>query len=307
MNSQNRALSQFWLTTNYILGHPNLSGRRVKINAVIRYFYWQFYYRIFRSAITFELLPNLKLRCYPHSHSASAALYCGLYDYDEMMFLLRYLRPEDCFLDIGANIGIYTLLAAHKIKHGKIYSFEPNPKNYERLLENIHINQFHQVLPSQIALSDRQGSVTLELNQSDSTSRISLDGSTAVGVNVPTDTLDALFQQEIPDHLVAGKIDVEGAEVMVFRGAKRLLTERLPIVWIVEILGDLNDASKLSKDTHELIDIFEDQGYIFCQYNAASNQLTEISISQKQGNNIFAIARTKLDFVRNRLQCSDLV
>ncbi|PSO76936.1 MAG: hypothetical protein BRC44_14965 [Cyanobacteria bacterium QS_4_48_99] len=58
-----------------------------------------------------------------------------------MKFLLRYLRDEDSFLDIGANVGVYTLLAASKVRSGWIYSFEALPKNYQRMQENLKLNE----------------------------------------------------------------------------------------------------------------------------------------------------------------------
>ena len=94
----------------YIWFHPN--NRKKQFLSLYKFFGWQLYKRITHRHLDIQLLNNLKLRCYPDSQSASAAIYCGLYDYDEMIFLLRYLRDEDSFLDIGANIGIYTLLAA---------------------------------------------------------------------------------------------------------------------------------------------------------------------------------------------------
>jgi len=74
-----------------------------------------------------------------------------------MNFLLRYLRPKGSFLDVGANIGVYTLLATSKIDSGSIYSFEALPKNYKRLQENIRLNQFEHVKTYEIAVADQAG------------------------------------------------------------------------------------------------------------------------------------------------------
>ncbi|NEP54131.1 MAG: hypothetical protein F6K65_37215, partial [Moorea sp. SIO3C2] len=121
-------------TLQYIWSHPNNKTQQIK--SILKFIGWQIYKRLFKRYIDTQLLPEAKIRCYPDSYSASAALYCGLYDYDDMNFLLRYLRDSDSFIDIGANVGIYTLLAASKIKSGLIYSFEALPKNFYRLKEN---------------------------------------------------------------------------------------------------------------------------------------------------------------------------
>lgn len=130
-------------TVKYIWTHPNCS--ETKIQGILKFISWQLYKRLTKKYIDLQLVDSIKIRCHPDSRSAAAALYCGLYDYHDMNFLLRYLRAEDSFLDIGANIGIYTLLAASIIKSGIIYSFEALPKNYTRLEENLKINQLEQV------------------------------------------------------------------------------------------------------------------------------------------------------------------
>ncbi|MCJ8280241.1 MAG: FkbM family methyltransferase [Rivularia sp. ALOHA_DT_140] len=153
-------------TIKYIWSHPN--NKTEKFQSIFKFIGWQFYKRLFNRYIDIQLIPEVKIRCYPDSHSASAALYCGLYDYDEMNFLLRYLRDSDSFLDIGANVGIYTLLAASKIKSGLIYSFEALPKNVVRLKENLELNQLQQIKTYSLAISDSTGSITLNLAEGDS-------------------------------------------------------------------------------------------------------------------------------------------
>jgi FkbM family methyltransferase len=96
-----------------------------------------------------------------------------------MTFLLRYLRDSDSFLDIGANVGVYSLLAASKIKSGSIYSFEALPKNFTRLKENLELNQLQQVTPLCLAISDSTGNITLNLAEGDSMPFITPEVTTA--------------------------------------------------------------------------------------------------------------------------------
>jgi hypothetical protein len=67
----------------------------------------------------------MHLRCYPHSTSASGVIYCGLPEWAEMRFLLDYLRPGEGFVDVGANIGTYSLLAA-SVPDVVAWAFEPS-------------------------------------------------------------------------------------------------------------------------------------------------------------------------------------
>ncbi|MGK7876202.1 MAG: FkbM family methyltransferase [Xenococcaceae cyanobacterium] len=282
-------------TIHYILTHPNCRKRKIK--SIVKFLAWQFYKRLTHRYLDFKLTPDVKIRCYPDSKSASAALYCGLYDYDEMNFLLRYLRPADSFLDLGANVGVYTLLAASKINAGTIYSFEALPKNYQRLVENLKINSFEQVKPYSLAISDRSGTITFEIADGDSTARITTT-EVATAITVPTDTLDHLLQNQLIANLTLGKIDIEGAELLALKGATWLLENQRPRVWIIELLDADNE---LEYEPKEVVDFLNGYEYNLYWYDAYDNQLQSISLDQKSGNNLLAIADESVKFVRDRL------
>ncbi len=282
-------------TLRYIVSHPNCKDK--KIQSVLKFIGWQFYKRLVGKCLDINLLKDVKLRCYPDSYSASAAIYCGLYDYHEMNFLLRYLRGEDSFLDIGANIGVYTILAASKITSGPIYSFEVLPKNYARLEENLKINHLQQVKIYSLAVSNFTGTTALHLADGDSMSFITTEA-TDNTVVVPTDTLDNLLQHESLNNLTLAKIDIEGAELLALKGATSLLQKQLPQVWIMEINDSVNNFAYQKED---LINFLQDYGYGLYQYNADTNQIIPIALNQQKGNNVLVIANSLLDFVRDRL------
>lgn len=282
-------------TFNYIWTHPNCQEH--KIQSISKFVGWQFYKRITHKYLDLQLLPNLKLRCYPDSYSAASALYCGLYDYDEMNFLLRYLRSEDSFLDIGANIGIYTLLAASVISSGTIHSFEVLTKNYQRLRENIKLNNFEQVEVYNIAVSEKKGNIFLHLAEGDSMPFITNQSSDRA-ITVSTDTLDNLLREQSLNNLALAKIDIEGAELLAFQGAINLFKKQLPPVWIMEIN---NTLSNFGHQKEEIIEFLDSYGYKLYSYSANTNQINLINLEQQQGNNVLAIANSALDFVRDRL------
>jgi FkbM family methyltransferase len=287
-----------WLalkTLQYIWTHPNCKYQRIQ--SVFKFFGWQFYKRSTRRFLDFQLIPEVKIRCYPDSQSASAALYCGLYDYDDMNFLLRYLRPEDSFIDIGANIGIYTLLAASRISSGSIYCFEALPKNYDRLKENLKLNHFEQVKPFAIAISDHSGSVALNLAEGDSMPFIT-SLATDRTITVPTDTLDHLLHDQPQSSLTLGKMDIEGAELLALKGSTSLLQQHLPPVWILEINDAVNNFGYQKQD---LVNFLKGYSYNLYTYSADTNQIFPITLNEQQGNNVLAIADSAIDFVRDRL------
>ncbi|ESA38761.1 family methyltransferase [Leptolyngbya sp. Heron Island J] len=275
--------------------HPNSENRRVK--GILKFLGWQFYKRIFKKPVDIEIIPKFKIRCYPNGYSAASVLYCGLYDYNEMNFLLRYLRPEDSFLDIGANVGIYSILAASRISLGKVFSFEPLPKNIDRLKENCKLNKFDHIEIHSVAISDIQGEIALNLAEGDSMPFIT-SSPEENSITVPTDTLDNIFRGRELKQLTLAKIDIEGAEFLAFKGARSLLEKHLPYVWILEINNTIKNFNHTEEDVVSLLNSF---GYHLYDYDAAHNCLKPIGLKQQQGKNALAIADSHLDFVRERL------
>lgn len=282
-------------TLNYIWTHPNC--KQQKLQAILRFMGWQIYKRLTHKYLDIQLITDTKIRCHPDSYSAAAVLYCSLYDYDDMNFLLRYLRAEDSFLDVGANVGVYTLLAASKIRAGLLHSFEVLPKNYARLQENLRLNSFNEVKTYAIAVSDQRGTIALNLAEGDSMPFITpIEANNTI--TVPTDTLDNLLQNHSLSNLTLAKMDIEGAELLALKGAVSLLKQQRPQVWILEI----NDAvSNFGHCKQDIVDFLDSYGYNLYRYSAETNQVSPITLEQQQGNNVLVIADFALDFVRDRL------
>jgi FkbM family methyltransferase len=282
-------------TLNYIWNHPACKNQQFQ--SITKFLAWQAYKRITRKTLDFQVIPGVKLRCYPDSRSASAALYCGLYDYHDMSFLLRYLQPADTFLDVGANIGIYSLLAASILKQGQVHSFEVLPKNCQRFNINLALNQVNNVILHTIAIADRPGEILLNLAEGDSMPFITQQP-TEHTISVKSDTLDNLLKHEPTQPITLGKIDIEGAELLAFKGATSLLQKQSPPVWIIELL-DFNQTTEHSPPS--VVSLLQEFGYDLYSFDADTNQLSPAQLSHKTGNNLLAIATAKLDFVRDRL------
>src|ERR1700704_6056429 len=93
-----------------IINHPVNRSRRVQ--AIGRWAGWQAWRFIVRRPITVRVWPGVRARVYPDWPYSWTAIYLRLAEYDDMMFALRYLRPGDSFVDVGANVGFYSLLAS---------------------------------------------------------------------------------------------------------------------------------------------------------------------------------------------------
>jgi FkbM family methyltransferase len=159
-------------------------------------------------------------------------------------FLLTHFRPGDVFVDVGANVGAYSLRAGSRGM--KVYSFEPNPENAKILMRNAEINNL-QVDVRQFALGATEG--TARLSPSGATSRIASDGD----VGVEMKTLDGF---ELP-RLDLLKVDVEGYELEVLKGSKKTIARCRPVM-MVEMHDWLG-----AQDEAKVFEILTENGYAF--------------------------------------------
>jgi FkbM family methyltransferase len=159
--------------------------------------------------------------------------------------LVERLRPGMIFYDLGANIGLFTLLAARLVgEKGRVVSFEPDPANAERLRRNVERNQFANVTVVEAGVWSSSGEFNFVTADEQSPDRgvgtfIAHEGqprgtpTRCVSLNDLTETVPA------PDAL---KCDVEGAEFEVLRGAEKMLKTKHP--WIIcEMHSELNDRN----------------------------------------------------------------
>ena len=175
---------------------------------------------------------------------------------DEVGVFLSQLREGFVVLDIGANVGLISLLAAKKVgKTGKVYAFEPVPKIFARLQENIALNGFNNVEPVPLALSSQKGKAMIFVAHGASSlfRRVSDEF-----VEVPTERLDDFVEQEGIERVDAIKLDVEGAELHVIRGADKTIRRFKPIM-MVEINPDTLKAAGTTPQ--ELFETIVSYGY----------------------------------------------
>src|SRR5260370_37176667 len=156
-----------------------------------------------------------KLRFHPSS--VSAAMFCNPSFYrEEETLLQRLLRPGDCFVDVGANVGTLSLAAARTVgEQGHVIAIEAHPRICRYLIENIILNGFTNVQVIHSAVGNVTAHVYLSNRRSDDQNSVS-----QAGICVPMRPLDDLLA---PRKVRLLKIDVEGFEYMVLQGAKSLL------------------------------------------------------------------------------------
>jgi FkbM family methyltransferase len=187
----------------------------------------------------------------------------GVYGEDHVNSYMKKhlnLKKGGIMLDIGANIGWYSLVMAKECRL-KIYAFEPDPFNFSALTRNIKNNRIEGVEAFQNAIADREAKMKLHLYKSYNTGRHSLidHGKTGKFVEVDTITVDGFMTKhglaKEPVELL--KIDVEGFEMAAFRGAGETLKRSRYIFseFSPEIMRSIHE------DPSSFTDLFENLGY----------------------------------------------
>ena len=164
-----------------------------------------------------------------HAHRAVYSLIAwdnptaGKEDYE---FLTRVLRQGDVVVDVGANIGFITLAAAGMVGDaGRVYAIEPNPRTFRYLRSNVRLNEYRNVVLMCCAVGAASGHARMSDSPLDDINRVLPDGP----VRVRLGTLDEILMDEKRDIRLL-KVDVEGYEMAVFRGAPETL-KRTQVVY----------------------------------------------------------------------------
>jgi FkbM family methyltransferase len=208
-------VSSILTTLEFIVRHP-LSSKR-PLTAIARYARWQITSRILHE-VEFRWIEGSKLIVRNGMVGATGNIYCGLHEFVEMAFLLHLLQPDDLFVDVGANVGSYTVLAS-AVCGARSLSVEPDPDTVRALRRNIESNEIEdRVTVVEAALGSAAGTARFTVGY-DTTNRVA--GEHEIGTRVvQVRTLDECLQSL---NAVLIKMDVEGYEAEVIAGATATL------------------------------------------------------------------------------------
>ncbi len=182
------------------------------------------------------------------------------YENNLLNFVRSNLRPGSTFCDVGANIGVYTVEAGCCVgPSGKVFAFEAHPRTYDYLCKNIKHHNLNNVTAIDAAVGDKEGRIGIAFGRGDSgSSHVSLtDGK--LQTMVPLTTLDMSLGQHGVDKLDYLKIDVEGFELHVLRGAQNIIEKSQGLLVQTEI--DLRHLKRFDTDVSELVDFFTRRGF----------------------------------------------
>jgi FkbM family methyltransferase len=152
-------------------------------------------------------------------------------------FIERYLQPGMTFLDIGANVGQYTLLGSQLVGlGGKVYAFEPHPIVWSVLSRNVGLNRCSNVRCERLAVAEREGVQTLFHSPPNTVGETALVPCEEQTESTPVRTIsvDSYVRSNMIEQVDLIKIDVEGAELRVLEGATDLLTGSAGLTLVLE-------------------------------------------------------------------------
>ena len=183
----------------------------------------------------------------------------GVYEPETTALLMKALNPGSVFVDVGANIGIFTVLAAKRVgPSGTVIAIESSPKIFPYLHKNVSLNSLSNVRVKQCAAYDQCSNLPFYEAPADHFGMGSLSPQFhAQPISVVTQTLDHILEEEKVKRVDVLKVDVEGFEAAVFKGARQLLTGKNPPLIVFEFCdwaearvpeGKVGDAQQVLKE-----------------------------------------------------------
>lgn len=279
----------------YIYTHPLTKDN--KFSALLRFLKWQISSRFTKNALNVKWIGDLQLAMHKGMHGATGCIYVGLPEFNDMSFLLHFLDAKSNFIDIGANVGVYSLLAAG-IKKSRTIAIEPIPQTFQYLTTNIQLNQLENLITSyNIGLSDKKGELHFTKDKDTINHVANSKSENTVSVNV--DTLDNLLSHtSLSSTLI--KLDVEGFEYHVLSGGSNTLNNENIMALIVELNGSSNKYGLCDEMVDKQLVAYGFEKY---DYNPFTRELKALTQFHHEANTLY-IRNSKLSVVKEKLRAA---
>jgi FkbM family methyltransferase len=262
---------------NFLSHHP--IARRRRLRCFTTYLGFQFTQRISPKTRRYKFVNDTVLLAKRGAHGLTGNIYAGLAEFSDMSFLLHVLQPGDRFADVGSNAGVYSILASG-VRGAESWAFEPVPRTLEMLKENVLANDLGGLVHVvNKGLGERPGVLRFTVTL-DSVNHVVVDGSEEVGIEVEVSTLD----NEVTDAIDLMKLDVEGFELPVLRGGKKILEDRSLKAVIVELNGSGKRYGYNDRDIHNFLLAMEFRPY---GYEPFGRHLVKLQTFNDDGNTLY--------------------
>ena len=280
----------------FIWNHP--LNRHARLGAIGRLIRWQIASRLMLGPIALPFVNETYLFATRGMTGATGNWYCGLHEYEDMSFVLDVLQPGDLFVDVGANIGSYSILAGGVGAH--VLAFEPIPQSFKVLEQNILLNGLQDKVEAyNIGIGSSSGELRFSADQ-DTVNHVLAEGervNSAVKVDVLP--LDNVLHEKSP---VLLKIDVEGYESEVLTGAAMVLAHPQLLAVIVELNGS---GKRYGQDDDQLHDLLQSKGFQSFQYDPQERKLVSLRGARNSTSNTLYLRH--LDKIEKRIASREFV
>jgi FkbM family methyltransferase len=233
-------------------------------------------------------------------HSFTECIWPGVdrYEPDVQVALAKLLRRGDTFIDCGANVGYFSIMASDLVgPSGQVVSIEANPRTYELLKGNLALNGNR--MPIHCALTSKSGEVDIFVSDAGdvySSLRTGglVQGDTVRSHKVPAKTLDEVLEQLALERVDVVKVDIEGGELDVLRSAPQTMSKFRP-TWIMEY--GTNTWPAFGATPQELLEILAERQYVVRQFNPRTAHLytPDESIWQSHYANLILVPAERAD------------
>jgi len=230
--------------------------------------------------ISYHLPGPVDIRLYPEGEVAEFLSFPRLFERYELQLVAKSLKPGMRMVDVGANIGLYSILGSSRVGDtGRVWAFEPSRESYDRLVRNLQLNECGCVQPIQVALGDapdRLSTLTCDAGYGDAYRYLSPvtahGGGSPSGEVVRATTLDACAAEYDIKQIDLIKIDVEGWEYRVLLGASETLAANHDVRVVFESEPDWCErAGCRQQDSFELL---RDAGFQLYAWDTEENGWT---------------------------------
>jgi FkbM family methyltransferase len=275
--------------------HPLNRSLLERVKAVARVIRWYGGALVGVDAYVTRFVDNCRL-VVKRRVAARELYFVRMSEFADMSFVAHLLGEGDTFIDVGANVGAYSVIAAAPGR-GRCISFEPVPETYAQLLENVKINAIEKRVDAKNCAVGRQAGFISMTGDRGATNRVMAAPATGKGelIRVRSIALDSLLDEGVEPTVL--KIDVEGFETEVIGGSRRLLGSPGLLAVIVELAGHGRDygfdEAKVRQDLTE-------HGFRPCRYDPFSRALTVVD--ESQSSVCVSLYVRNLDAVSRRLR-----
>jgi len=239
-----------------------------------------------------------------HNDEPAYSLFVNNSYEDENRILWEAVVKRDMMVfDIGSNWGLFTISGSRLTgENGKVYSFEPNPSEREKLTQNVLLNKINNITIFPIAVSDKNGMQHFYLPPSGKGAYSSIErpniAESCTEIKVVTTTIDSFLTSNEIKRIDTMKIDVEGAELLVLKGAEKAIESFKPF-----ILMEVSDRRTSSFGYHsvEICNWMQSKGFVLFIINECKDGLPKLKqfcpSDYISYNDIFCIHKEKLDML----------